>query len=83
MYVFVETLNAHAPTNFTKDAKSIIQPVQYINQPQPRSLDDSGLLHVVELFSPLPIWSTRAWIKEGNKVSVVNNVQMKAASLLI
>jgi hypothetical protein len=42
----------------------------------PRSLDGSSVLHVVELFSPLPLWSTHVWRAESSNVSVVNNVKV-------
>jgi hypothetical protein len=51
--VFVATLNAHAPTNFRKDAGTLSIFIQDLKQPQPpRSLDGTSVLHVVELFSP-------------------------------
>lgn len=42
--VFMETLNAHAPTTLTKDASSLFI------RPPPSSVDGSGVLHVVEVF---------------------------------
>jgi hypothetical protein len=52
----------------------MIQPIQHIKQPQaPRGLDGSS---VVELFSPLALWSRCAWKVYGNKVCLVNNLQV-------
>jgi len=49
----------------------MIQPIQHLKQPQcPRSLDGSGVVHVVKLLSPLALWSRRALIAEINKVCV-------------
>jgi hypothetical protein len=42
------------------------------------SVDGTGILHVIELSSPLSVWSTRAWIAKINKVIAVNNVQVKS-----
>jgi hypothetical protein len=43
------------------------------------SLDGIGVLHVVGLFSPLPLWSLRAWIAENDtiRICVMNNVQVR------
>jgi hypothetical protein len=64
MYLYVETLNARAPTASTRYVRWV-QPIQHT-----RSLDGSGVvgLHVVELFSPLGLPSARAWILESNNV---------------
>jgi hypothetical protein len=52
----------------------MIQPIQHLKQPQaPRDLDGSS---VVELFSPLALWSRCAWKVYGNKVCLVNNLQV-------
>jgi hypothetical protein len=72
----VETLNAYVLTTFTND-----QPVQHLKQPQLFS----GVVHVVQLFSPLNLSSARTCIADSNKVCVfavnnkvcvVNNVQI-------
>jgi hypothetical protein len=71
--------------NFRK-WRYMIQPLQHPIQPQPpRILHGSGVVHVVELFSSLVLWSTCAWIAENNKfeflqlmtVCIVKNVQVR------
>jgi hypothetical protein len=62
MYVYVETLNAHAPTTFTNDVIWFILFNIWNNQQPPRSQDDNGVMQVIELLSPLPLWSTHVWI---------------------
>jgi hypothetical protein len=56
LYVLVETLNAHAAATFTMDARSFSIIIQYRKLPESRrSLYGNVVLHVVELFSPLPL----------------------------
>jgi hypothetical protein len=55
---------------------SIIEPIHSRSTAARGSLNGSGVLQVVELFSPLPLSSTRAVITESNKVCIVNNVQV-------
>jgi hypothetical protein len=50
----MDILSAHAPTAFTKDARSFILFSQHLKMLEPsRSLDGNDVLHVVELFLPL------------------------------
>jgi hypothetical protein len=67
----------------------MIQSLQHLKQKQPpRSLDGSGVVHVVELFSSLPLWSIHAWMGESsnvyvaavNKVCVVHKFHVKVGS---
>jgi hypothetical protein len=56
LYVFctklVKTVTTHAHTTVTKDARSSRLFIQHLKQLEPpRSIDESGGLHVVELFS--------------------------------
>jgi hypothetical protein len=52
----VVRLNVHVAATFTDAAASSSLFIQHLKQPEPpRSLDGSGVLHVVELFSPLPV----------------------------
>jgi hypothetical protein len=72
----METLNAHAPTTLTKDASSLFI------RPPPPSVDGSGVLHVVEVFSSLRVWSTCAWIPEINIVYVLGGSNKEYGVLL-
>jgi hypothetical protein len=46
-----------------------------LKQPEhPRRLEGSGILHVLELFSPWPICSTRASLAERDKAGVLHIV---------
>jgi hypothetical protein len=51
----MKNLNAHEPTNFKKDARCFT-----LGTPSPLSLDESGVYHMEELFSALPLESTLA-----------------------
>jgi hypothetical protein len=70
LYVFLKTMNAHAPKTFTKMLDYWL--IQHTKQPQPpKSLDACSVVRVVELFSPLLLFSTRASVTESNNVCVV------------
>jgi hypothetical protein len=48
--------NVYARTIFTKDARSFSLSLKHLKQPEPhRSLCGSGVLHIVQLFSPLSL----------------------------
>jgi hypothetical protein len=54
--VCVIILNAQGPTTSTKNARSFSLFIQNLKELQSlRSLDGSSVLHVVELFPPLPL----------------------------
>jgi hypothetical protein len=71
IFVFVVTANAHAAATFTEDSGLFSLFVQHTKQSEPpRSLNGSGVLHVAELFSPLPVCSTRVREKERKKLAL-------------
>jgi hypothetical protein len=56
---------AHAIATFTGIAREFGLCILRLKQPEPTiSLDGCSLLHVMELFLPVGLWVTRAWIAE-------------------